>query len=65
MSALLFNYGGFNAQGTEMKGVGISQEQSTFGTEVAPNGVTGTPAQIQAAILEALNNGASVFALKR
>ena len=43
MSGSLFNRGGFHAQGTEMHGKGISEEQVSFGTTVSANGTSGTP----------------------
>jgi len=47
MSGLLFNYGGFNAQGTEPLGTGVSQEQATFGTESTANSANSdTPANL-------------------
>jgi hypothetical protein len=47
MSGLLFNYGGFYAQGTETLGTGVSQEQVSFGTEATANSAhSDTPANI-------------------
>jgi hypothetical protein len=63
MSGLLFNYGGFHAQGTEPDGKLISEEQSTFGTEPTPNGFSGTPAQVQTQINNAA--GANLTGLYR
>lgn len=42
MSGLLVNIGGFHAQGTEINGKGVSEEQSTRGTIVTPNGTSDT-----------------------
>lgn len=45
MSGLLANRGGFHAQGTEINGKGISEEQTTLGKEVTANGDSNTPGQ--------------------
>ena len=63
MSGLLFNYGGFHAQGTEIHGVGISEEQETFGNEVASNGTVGLPAAILALQVTALAAGDNLTGL--
>ena len=63
MSGLLFNYGDFHAQGTEIHGKLLSEEQATFGTEPTPNGRPLTPAQTQAAIVEVA--GANLTGLQR
>ena len=54
MSGLLANRGGFHAQGTEIHGKGVSEEQATVGTIVVANGTSGTPAAIQTAVAKAV-----------
>ena len=52
----------FNAQGTEMLGVGVSQEQATFGTESTTNSaVSDTPAHIIAKQSTPASTGANVI----
>jgi hypothetical protein len=46
MSGLLKNSGNFHAQGTEINGHGVSEEQSSFGTIVTAGGISDTPANI-------------------
>ena len=65
MSGLLFNYGNFHAQGTEQHGVGISEEQITFGTESTSNSsISDTPANILAAQATALAAGFNLTGLQ-
>jgi hypothetical protein len=65
MSGLVKNFGGFHAQGTEINGRGVSEEQTTFGTIVVANGTSGTPAQIAAAVQAVLASGHSALGLSR
>jgi hypothetical protein len=65
MSGLIVIIGGFHAQGTEINGHGVSEEQTSFGKIVVANGTSGTPAQIQALITAALLNRQSVHGLSR
>jgi len=46
MSGLILNRGGFHAQGTEINGKGVSEEQSSRGKIVTANGTSDTPANI-------------------
>jgi hypothetical protein len=65
MSGLLYNVGGFHAQGTEIHGVLISEEQATFGTEPTPNSQSLLPAQIQSQIGTAVVAGQNLTGLYR
>jgi hypothetical protein len=58
MSGLLFNYKGFHAQGTEINGKGVSEEQTTMGTIVTANGTSIKPAAL-------LTTAATVVAAKK
>lgn len=51
MSGLLYNRGGFHAQGTEINGKGVSEEQATRGKIVVANGTSDTPANILTKII--------------
>lgn len=46
MSGLLYNFGDFHAQGSEIHGKGVSEEVSTLGKVVTANGTSDTPANI-------------------
>jgi hypothetical protein len=54
VSGLLYNVGGFNAQGTEQKGKGV---HPVTGAVCAPNGVSGSPAELTQLNHEAINAG--------
>ena len=51
-----------NVIGSEMSGVGVDPVSKMI---VAPNGTSGTKAEIDAKIAEALKGGHSVFGLRR
>ena len=44
MSGLIVNRGGFHAQGTEIHGKGVSEEQTTIGKITLANGTQATAA---------------------
>jgi len=46
MSGLLYNYKGFLAQGTEILGKGVSEEQTTVNKITTANGIVDTPVNI-------------------
>lgn len=65
MSGLLVNRGGFHAQGTEINGKGVSEEQSTIGTIVTANGTSITPAALIKKLSTVLASGINTHGLSR
>jgi hypothetical protein len=50
MSGLIVNRGGFHAQGSEINGKGVSEEQSTIGKVVTENGLTVSLTELATAV---------------
>jgi hypothetical protein len=65
MSGLLFNYKGFHAQGTEINGHGVSEEQTTLGTIVTANGTSAKPATVAASAATAVAAGKNAHGLSK
>lgn len=65
MSGLIINRGGFHAQGSEINGKGISEEQTTIGKETTANGDSDTPAGHVIKREKALRSGSSAHGLSR
>lgn len=65
MSGLLNNVGNFRAQGTEILGKGISEEQMTLGKIVTANGTSDTPANILITKSTVLSAGKSAHGLSQ
>jgi len=64
MTLLILNgFPNVHSQGSEGNGVGISQEQTTLGMGVQPNGVVVTPAQNKTNIAAAQAAKQSIFPL--
>ena len=63
MSGLLYTVGGFHAQGSEIHGKGVSEEQTTVGKVVTANGTTDTPANIIVKVSQVLAAGKSAHGL--
>ena len=63
MSGLIVNRGGFHAQGTEINGKGVSEEQTSIGKIVVANGTSDTPANILKRV--ASLSGANAHGLSR